>query len=394
MIKENRMLIEIHMLQNHVPSNLNRDDTGSVKDCTFGGVPRARISSQCLKRSIRKSDFFKEELHNHLGERTKFLPEEIKLHLINKGVKNELAEAWAVKLTNIGKSDKKKSESEEKGTEKKKTDAKIEALLQTAQLMFYGGDELKKIVDSILAKNITDPSKLDNKEIIKLIQDALKDLKSKPVDIALFGRMTTMEAFEDTQATCQVSHAISVNKHSVDFDYFTAVDDLSSTYREDSGSAHIGETEFTSACFYKYFSIDYNSFVATIGNDKKLAQLAISALIKAATLSNPSGKQNSFAAHNPPHFIGIEIKDKKVPVNLANAFIKPITPDNKLSLNDKAIEALAKYAKRNREAFSLPMKDQAHFIFTEEKGLGGEFSNHAFSKLDDLIQWLEKHTGA
>ncbi len=309
-------------------------------------------------------------------------------------MKNELAEAWAIKLTNIGKSDKKKSESKEKGTEKKKTDAKIEALLQTAQLMFYGGDELKKIVDSILAKNITDPSKLDNKEIIKLIQDALKDLKSKPVDIALFGRMTTMEAFEDTQATCQVSHAISVNKHSVDFDYFTAVDDLSSTYREDSGSAHIGETEFTSACFYKYFSIDYNSFVATIGNDKKLAQLAISALIKAATLSNPSGKQNSFAAHNPPHFIGIEIKDKKVPVNLANAFIKPITPDNKLSLNDKAIEALAKYAKKNREAFSLPMKDQAHFIFTEEKGLGGEFSDHAFSKLDDLIQWLEKHTGA
>lgn len=386
------MLIEIHILQNHVPSNLNRDDTGSVKDCTFGGVPRARISSQCLKRSIRKSDFFKESLGIYLGERTKFLPEEIKLHLINKGVKTELAEAWSLKLTNIGKSDKKKAEGDEK-----KIDAKADALYQTAQLMFYGGDELRKIVDSITSKASIDPGKLENKEVIKLIQEALKDLKSKPVDIALFGRMTTMEAFEDTTATCQVSHAISVNKHAVDFDYFTAVDDLSDKYREDSGSAHIGEIEFTSACFYKYLAVDYESFVKLLGGDSKAKELgksAISALIKSAALTNPSGKQNSFAAHNPPHFIGIEIKDKKVPVNLANAFIKPIVPDQKLSLNDKAIEALAKYAKRNREAFSLPMKDQAHFVFTEEKGLGDEFSNQSFVKLDDLIQWLEKHTGA
>ena len=38
------MLVEIHMLQNHAPSNLNRDDTGSPKDAVFGGVRRVRIS--------------------------------------------------------------------------------------------------------------------------------------------------------------------------------------------------------------------------------------------------------------------------------------------------------------------------------------------------------------
>ena len=42
------MLIEIHMIQNHGPSNLNRDDLGAPKTCLFGGVTRARISSQCL----------------------------------------------------------------------------------------------------------------------------------------------------------------------------------------------------------------------------------------------------------------------------------------------------------------------------------------------------------
>ena len=43
-------LIAIHMIQNHAPSNLNRDDNGDPKDCLFGGIRRARISSQALKR--------------------------------------------------------------------------------------------------------------------------------------------------------------------------------------------------------------------------------------------------------------------------------------------------------------------------------------------------------
>ncbi len=31
------MLIELHLIQNHAPSNLNRDDTGSPKEAFFGG---------------------------------------------------------------------------------------------------------------------------------------------------------------------------------------------------------------------------------------------------------------------------------------------------------------------------------------------------------------------
>ena len=37
------MFIELHMIQNFAPSNLNRDDTGSPKDCEFGGYRRAHI---------------------------------------------------------------------------------------------------------------------------------------------------------------------------------------------------------------------------------------------------------------------------------------------------------------------------------------------------------------
>src|SRR5258707_1343758 len=47
------MLIELHAIQNFAPSNLNRDDTGAPKDCTFGGYRRARVSSQAFKRAMR-----------------------------------------------------------------------------------------------------------------------------------------------------------------------------------------------------------------------------------------------------------------------------------------------------------------------------------------------------
>ena len=70
------MLIQIHTLQNYAHSNLNRDDTGSPKDAIFGGTRRGRISSQCLKRSIRQSRFLKAfEGDELLGIRTRLLPE-------------------------------------------------------------------------------------------------------------------------------------------------------------------------------------------------------------------------------------------------------------------------------------------------------------------------------
>ena len=56
------MFIELHIIQNFAPSNLNRSDTGSPKDCEFGGVRRARVSSQCFKRAMR--DLFQKAIYS------------------------------------------------------------------------------------------------------------------------------------------------------------------------------------------------------------------------------------------------------------------------------------------------------------------------------------------
>src|SRR5439155_3256780 len=79
------MRIEIHVLQNFAPSNLNRDDTGSPKDAEFGGYRRARISSQCQKRAQRQL-FQADNLvsPSHRGHRTKRLLDEVERRLAGK----------------------------------------------------------------------------------------------------------------------------------------------------------------------------------------------------------------------------------------------------------------------------------------------------------------------
>ena len=84
------MLIEIHMLKNYQPTNLNRDDTGSPKTCMFGGVQRARISSQCLKKSWRSSLVLKDSVGaGNISIRTRKLPEIIEEKLKEANISEE-----------------------------------------------------------------------------------------------------------------------------------------------------------------------------------------------------------------------------------------------------------------------------------------------------------------
>jgi CRISPR system Cascade subunit CasC len=74
----NRIFLDVHALQTVPPSNLNRDDTGAPKTAVYGGVPRARVSSQAWKRATRT--YFKDE-HlldaSELGVRTKKIVEAV-----------------------------------------------------------------------------------------------------------------------------------------------------------------------------------------------------------------------------------------------------------------------------------------------------------------------------
>ena len=54
-MKNNNLYIDLHVLQTVPPSCVNRDDTGSPKTAVYGGVTRARVSSQAWKHEMRLS---------------------------------------------------------------------------------------------------------------------------------------------------------------------------------------------------------------------------------------------------------------------------------------------------------------------------------------------------
>jgi len=49
-----RLFLDVHAIHTVPPSNINRDDTGSPKTAQYGGVTRARVSSQSWKKAIRQ----------------------------------------------------------------------------------------------------------------------------------------------------------------------------------------------------------------------------------------------------------------------------------------------------------------------------------------------------
>ena len=100
---------------------------------------------------------------------------------------------------------------------------------------------------------------------------------------------------------------------------------------------------FASACFYKYFSIHWETLVEEsegFGIHEKLAAHTVGAFIRGAALSNPTGKQNSFAAHNPPDGMLVEIRNS--PISYANAFARPVTQGER-DIISQSIAQLGQY---------------------------------------------------
>ena len=348
------MRVEIHVLQNFAPSNLNRDDTGSPKDAEFGGYRRARISSQCQKRAVRR--YFRD--HDLIPDayravRTKRLLEHARERLKKDGRDSAAIDRAVTTALAAG-------------------NFKLDEKNLTQYLLFLGEGEIASFVALVdrhfdaLAREPQVPSpeagkkktakrdKADAKSAApEEVQKAVPSLLDggKAADLALFGRMLADLPERNVDAACQVAHAISTNKvHSMEMDYYTAVDDINN---DNPGADMIGTVEFNSACFYRYATLDVAELTGGYRDDKKtrpfglqgdleLARTTAAAFLKAFIHAIPTGKQNSFAAHNPPSLVFAVVRDG-TPVSLANAFAKPVTPRGEESLVEKSIAALDGY---------------------------------------------------
>ncbi|HRO48517.1 MAG TPA: type I-E CRISPR-associated protein Cas7/Cse4/CasC [Hyphomicrobium sp.] len=309
--------IQLHALTIYAPSNLNRDDTGRPKTASFGGVNRLRISSQALKRAIRTSDAFKARLKAHRGERTQRLGEDIRAHLLQKGVSSEKAIEVARAVA---------------GAFGKIKDAKDKNPTFIEQLAFVSPEERKAALD--LADKVAEGDPLPDKP------DALVDVvlakTDTAADIAMFGRMVASAPDYNREAAVQVAHAITTHRVEVEDDFYTAVDDLKRP-SEDAGAGFIGELGFGSGVFYLYSCIDRDLLEKNLGGDAKLASEAIEAFVEGLATSSPTGKQASFASRARASYLRVE-KGSQQPRSLAAAFFKPVKSEDILKASIARIE--------------------------------------------------------
>lgn len=328
------MFIEVHILQSFSPANLNRDDTGNPKDTEFGGVRRARISSQCIKRAIRLHPAFREETQVDLAVRTRWITRLLVEPLTQRGKDpqeaQEVAEALAAYYC-----------------------SKIEKG-RTSVLLYMSRKEINTAVEKLLARWDEIVSALSHKTnpvLEQLAKEMVREFRNRTSapDIALFGRMLADKPELNIDASCQVAHAISTHRVSMEMDFYTAVDDLARD--EETGAGMMGLIPFNSACFYRYARVDWEQLVHNLGGDTDLARKSVRGFLRACVLTVPTGKQNSFAAQNPPDFLlGVSRFDGQS-WSLANAFEVPVRPARDGGLIVPSIARLDEYWHRVAKAY-------------------------------------------
>lgn len=376
------MLIEFHMLKNYPPVNLNRDESGMPKTCFFGGVQRGRISSQCLKRSWRTSEVFR-NLGSY-GIRTRKMPELVADKLIEMGIPSEYIDEAKKKLTGIANKDGKASD---KGI--------------TTQVVFYSMKEIDRIALRMKETIEKDGSlKAFQKRAPKDIESLIKDATEKPItaDIALFGRMVTSEFFVDVDASMQVAHAISTHVVNRESDYFTAVDDLLDS-NDENGAAMIGDIDYNSCCYYEYASLDTDILRANLENIENcddLIERLVPALLKSMAFSNPSGKQNTFAGQILPDLVMVEFKKDKIPLSYVNAFEEPVhTWGNNPRIVYNSVRALFDHVSKMDAAYSLPVAHRGYFAprFNELSLDKGDCFASFDEMVNNCIAWMNEVDG-
>lgn len=327
------MIIELHAIQTFGPTNLNRDDTGNPKEALFGGVRRARISSQSAKRAMRVSDVFSNGIDVPSGIRTKKLVQRVVDLLTSEGI----SEDWIIEQA-----------SEIAKTLFAKLDSKTDH--ETSVLLYISADEIDLIANTLYEAYQADKAP-DIKVFTKKFVKKLSHRTSAP-DIALFGRMLAENPSLNIDAACQVSHALSTHEvNTAEFDYFTAVDDLQSS--DTSGAGMLGLVPFNSATYYRCVRIDWQQLVTNLDNDHILAKQTVCAFMQAFALVVPSGMKNSFVNQHAPDFLMAVVRPNNDGQSLMNAFEQPVRAKQNSGYAEPSIQLLGKYWEQVEKAFRL-----------------------------------------
>ena len=172
--------LELHIIQSVPVACLNRDDLNSPKTAIFGGVQRARVSSQSWKRAIREmaKEIAPEQFK---GERTRLMYEPLVKAMVALKIAASDADEGAKKIVD----------------ELVKLDSKSKDKVKSTTLYFMSPLEMET-----LAKEYAKTK--DVKKALKAIDaKALKDA----ADISIFGRMVANDHSLTVEAASMFSHS-------------------------------------------------------------------------------------------------------------------------------------------------------------------------------------------
>ncbi len=379
--------LELHIIQSVPVACLNRDDLNSPKTAVFGGVQRARVSSQSWKRAIR--EMAEKEFDNagqFKGTRSRLFVEKIASELRKlgeaEGAANALAlcaghylakldpkqegkvktlvflssleyEIFAKLLYSLEDDDKQKlvhaiasvdtdklatdDENDEEADEvesakKKKGDKKLTA------------KQFGSLVAKILKSQIEKAFKGEKKETKSLPKDA--------ADISLFGRMVASDHSLTVEAASMFSHALSTHKADNEIDFFSAVDDLQP--KDESGAGMTGTLEFNSATYYRFAALNLDMLAdgehlksMTREERRNVVRTFVEATIKAI----PGARKNTMNGNTLPVYVFGVVREKGHPIQLVNAFENPVRPSGGYSA--RSVELLKSEYARLKEIWGI-----------------------------------------
>ncbi|WP_150236422.1 type I-E CRISPR-associated protein Cas7/Cse4/CasC [Nocardiopsis quinghaiensis] len=323
--------IDIHLLQSVPYANLNRDDTNSVKQVDFGGRTRTRVSSQSWKRATR-ADF--QRLTGQAAVRTRRIGEAVERVLIEDRQWPEDLARRAGQHIATGSSIKADPPSDEVPAWSTNAMVYVPApaitdladLAETHRATLEAAPNMKKGGKSVLPKDDIDAV-----------------LRSTNGVIHLFGRMLAEVDSAGVDGAVQAAHAFTTHATDTELDYFAAVDDITDAWGDTTGSAHMGNTEFSAGVFYRYATVDLDDLLRNLQGDRASARELAAAFLEAFMLSIPQAKKTATAPHTIPDVAHIAVRSDR-PVSYAAAFEEPVMASRDGGFAKPSITQLSKYA--------------------------------------------------
>ena len=356
-MRKQRMVIDFHVLQTVPPSCVNRDDTGSPKTAAYGGVTRARVSSQAWKHAMRA--YFMDELEAiDVGQRTKRIVEMVAEEIARLDPALD-SEKLAIKALSDS------------------VGLKIKGAKEGTDALFF--------MSRKQARNLAQIAVANPKQLKDMKMDCQAALRKDPaMDMVLFGRMVANDPTLNYDAAAQVAHSISTHAVGNEFDYFTAVDDRQT--EGESGAAHMDTTEFNSSTLYRYATVNVLELEKNLPGQ---AAQAVRAFADAFVHAMPTGKQNAFANRTLPDDIYVTIR-RDQSVSLAPAFEKPVTATRDSGYMTGSEKALAEYANRLARQGMAEPPALALCVGEMAQALGAQ-SVTLPQLLEQIEAWIDAH---